>query len=86
MQAPKKKVKLFLNNALYLILATRLFGANENLHRSTLEIPPTTQFVFQESSIWLLDILRQIGIEYKCGNMCIRNLGAILYLDVLTLD
>ena len=52
---------------------------------ATMHGPVVTNLVLKEATVWLFDILRQVGIEHKRGDLCVRNLRAILDLDILAL-
>ena len=70
---------MFITRRLTLLLT------NKYIDRTTMKRPILTYLVLQESAIVLLHILRQVGIEHKRRNRCIRQLGAILNFDILTL-
>ena len=63
-----------------------LFLSDKDVYRRAGKCPVVTYLVFQESLVWLLYILWQVRIEHKRWNLCVRQLRAILYLDILTLD
>ena len=62
-----------------------LFLPDENIHRHSVEIPFGTDFVFEETLVWFLYILRQVRKEQERRNTCLVQLHTVLYLDIFTL-
>ena len=58
---------------------------NKYINRSTCKCPVLANLILKKSAIVLADILREVGIEHEAWNLGVRNLVAVLYLDVLTL-
>ena len=59
---------------------------NKHINRCTSQSPVLANLVLKKSAIVLADVLREVGIEHEAWNLCVRNLVAVLYLDVLTLN
>ena len=53
------------------------------MHGRTLEVPPLAQLILEEPPIRLFDILRQVREEHEGRDLRIRQLRAVLDLDVL---
>ena len=77
----RKKLNFFL-----IIVSFHLFSSDENLHRCAIKVPPTTQLVLKEASIWFFYILRQIGKENKSRDLGIWQLCTVFDFNVLTLN
>ena len=56
------------------------------IYRCPRQIPFLTHFIFKETSIWFLYILRQIGKINERRNLRIRQLRNVFYFDILTFD
>lgn len=83
-----------MSRAAHLSPAVELEGAGElkglllpykHVDGATMHGPVVTNLVLKEATVWLFDILRQVGIEHKRGDLCVRDLRAILDLDILAL-
>ena len=57
----------------------------KHVYRAAVHGPVFADLVLKETAIRLLDILRQVGIEHERGDLCVRDLRAILDLDILAL-
>ena len=64
----------------------QLFLTNEYVDGWTRHCPIVSYLVFQESFVWLFDVLRQVCIENKRWNLSVWQLSAILNLDVFSLN
>ena len=83
-----------MSRAAHLSPAVELEGTGElkglllpykHVYRAAVHGPVVADLVLKETTIRLLDILRQVGIEHERGNLCVRDLRAILDLDILAL-
>ena len=63
-----------------------LFLSNKNVDRGTRQFPFFPQFVFEESFVWFLDVLRQVGIKDEGWNLSVGQLTHIFYFDIFTFD
>ena len=59
---------------------------NKYINRCTRKCPVLANLVLKESAIVLADILREVCVEHETWNLGVRNLVAVLDLDVLALD
>ena len=62
-----------------------LFLSYKYVYRTAVHRPVVAYLVFKEAAIRLLDVLRQVGVEHEGWYLRVRQLRAILYLDVLAL-
>ena len=83
-----------MSRAAHLSPAVELEGAGKlkglllpykHVYRAAVHGPVVADLVLKETAIRLLDILRQVGIEHERGDLCVRDLRAILDLDILAL-
>lgn len=61
------------------------FLADEDVDRGADERPMLSHLVLQEATVGLLDVLRQVGVVDKRGDLRVGQLRAILDLDILAL-
>ena len=84
-----------MSRAAHLSPAVELEGAGElkglllpykHVYRAAVHGPVVADLVLKETTIRLLDILRQVGIEHERRYLSIGQLCSILDFDVLALD
>lgn len=63
---------------------TQLLLTNKNINRSTRQFPTLAHFVFEETLVRFLHVLRQVGKEHERRNLRIGQLSNVFYLDILT--
>lgn len=66
------------------ISVSPLFLSAVNLDRTACEFEIVSQLIFEESLVWIADILRKIAEECKSRELC-RQLGDVLHLHILAL-
>lgn len=83
-----------MSRAAHLSPAVELEGTGEqkglllpykHVYRAAVHGPVFADLVLKETAIRLLDILRQVGVKHERRNLRVRQLRAILDLDVLAL-
>lgn len=63
----------------------RLFLPDKDVYRRACERPVLANLVLEETSVRLLDVLWQVGVEHERRYLRVGQLRAILNLDILTL-
>ena len=80
-----RKRRSIVSLALLSFAVETLFLSEEDVDGCAVKVPFLAHFVFNKALVWIADVLGQIGVVNKRGNLRVGHLRAVFYLDVLAL-